>query len=230
MVRALPAADLTATTIRYLFASTWAPPAEKGRTMHVPGLVVDGIGMAANLLDIAVWSLREQGLVEVEQLGPVESERVTVMGGHSFAAVRALGQGAELPGLEGALLAKIRERPEEGFLGRFDDWLAKRLSGDHEDGLRGHILHLGLASRSPWVSVGNYCLDEARDAGLIEVQGRVRKKMRIADPAGIDALAGRNDEIAAARAKYREKESELDGAVISDCVAALHWAHQTPSD
>jgi hypothetical protein len=226
----VPTPELTATTVRYLFASTWAPPAKSNWTMHVPGVVVDGIDMAANLLDIAVWSLREQGLVEVEQLRPVEPERVVTMGGKSFAAVRALGRGAELPGLEGALLAKIRERPEEGALGRFDDWLAKRLSGDDENGLRGHILHLGLSSTSPWGSVGNYCLDEARGAGLIEVQGRVRKKMRIADQAGIDALEGRNDEIAAARTKYRERESELDGAVIGDCVAALHWAHQTPSD
>ena len=70
--------------------------------MHVPGGRVPGRETGASLLDLAVWSLREQGLVEVEQIRPVAHERVVKMGGHSFSRVRAIGTAA-IGGLEGAL-------------------------------------------------------------------------------------------------------------------------------
>jgi hypothetical protein len=43
------------------------------------------VDTAGNLLHIALWSLRDQGLMEFEQLRPVE-ERVRVLGGRPFAA------------------------------------------------------------------------------------------------------------------------------------------------
>jgi hypothetical protein len=148
------------------------------------------------------------------------------MGGKSFSRVRALpGEAMTLHGLEGALLRKARESPSEGLLGRFDDRLATALSGDDEAGLRGLVLSLNLNDGQPWVSVAEYCRDEARAAGLIELKGRVFKKPVIADPDAVRALEERDAEIAAARVKYREKESELDEALISDCAAAVSWAH-----
>lgn len=219
--------SLTATTVRYLFASTWALEAGSGWTMHVPGAKVDGPDTAANLLGIAVWSLREQGLVEVQQLRPVEKERVTVMGGRSFARVAALGQSAPLPGLEGALLAKAQESPEVGVLGKLDDALAKGLSGDDEQGLRGMVLALGLSSGSPWNSVAEFPRDEAREAGLLELKGRLIKRPVIADPAALEALKERDAEIVAARSRYLEQEPELADAVLHDSFAAVSWAHNT---
>jgi hypothetical protein len=46
--------ELTETTIRYLYATTWLP-----------------FDAAGNLLHIAMWSLQRQGLVEFEQLRTV---------------------------------------------------------------------------------------------------------------------------------------------------------------
>ena len=195
--------------------------------MHVPGAKVAGFDTAANLLKIAIWSLREQGLVEVEQLRPVKSERVVVMGGRSFVRVRPLpGEALRLGGLEGALLTKAREDPKSGLLGKLDDAIAKGLSDD-EGGLRGLVLALNLTSGSPWNSVANYCRDEARAAGLIELQGRVFKKPVIAGPAAVSALEARDEEIVSARRRYKEQEPELDNAVLSDCAAAVDWAHQS---
>lgn len=226
----MPASNLTNTTVRYLFASTWAPRDDSGWTMPVPGAQVDGLDTAGNLLNLAVWSLREQELVEVQQLRPVETERVTVYGGRSFARLRALDEHAQLPGLEGALLAKAREKPEEGVLGRLGEALDKKLSGDDEDGLRGHVLALDLHDRAPWATVAGYCVGEARAAGLVEVKGRIFKKPVITDPAAVEKLKARDAEIVAARTKYRERETELDNAVISDCLHAVSWAYQSSPD
>jgi hypothetical protein len=220
--------DLTATTIRYLFASRWARPADSAWSMHVPGAKVDGLETAGNLISIAVWSLREQKLVEVEQLRPVESERLTVMGGRSFARMRPLpGEAIRLGGLEGALLTRARQRPEAGTLGKLDDALGKTLSGDDEWGLRGLVLALDLSQGSPWASVAEYCREEARAAGLIEVKGRLFKKPVVTDPDALRALEPRDAKIVAGRDRFREREPELDGAVISDCIAAVSWAHQS---
>jgi hypothetical protein len=204
--------DLTASTIRYLFASSWAPPPDSGITMHVPGAEVDGPDTAGNLLNLAIWSLREQELVEVEQLRPVEVERAGgVLGGEPFSRVRPLpGEAIRLGGLEGALLRRARENPEED---------TRRL-----------VLQLGIGGGAPWQQVAGVCFREAEAAGLVETKGRVSKKPVIADPAEVEALRERDAEIVAARGKYREEHEELDDAVLADCVHALHWAHSTPND
>jgi hypothetical protein len=46
--------------------------------------------------------------------------------------------------------------------------------------------------------------------------------------AGPDTLAARDAEIVAARRAYREREPEVDAAVIGDCLHAVHWAHRSP--
>jgi len=217
---------LTNTTVRYLFASDWAPPVKSGSTLKVPGATVDGLDTGANLLNLAIWSLREQGLVQVEQLRPVEDERVRVMGGQSFARVRALGKGEDLPGLEGALLAKAREEPADGMLARFSD----RLSGDDEHGLRGLLLSLDMGGGAPWAGVAGYCFGEAQAAGLVEKQGRLFKKPVITDPPAVDALRDLDAEIVATRKRYRREQEQLDHAVIADCVLALDWAHSSSAD
>jgi hypothetical protein len=193
--------------------------------VKVPRALVEGLDTGANLLNLAVWSLREQGLVQVEQLRPVEDEPVRVMGGQSFARVMALGKGEDLPGLEGALLAKAREDPQEGALAR----LADRLSGDDEHGLRGLLLSLDMGNGAPWAGVVGYCFAEARAAGLVDQKGLFRKLV-ITDPAAVEALRGRDAEIAAARKRYREEQKELDHAVIADCLLALDWAHNPSAD
>ena len=203
----MSASTLTATTIGYLFASTWAPRDDSNWAMHVPGAKVAGIDTAANLLNLAIWSLREQGLVAVEQLRPVETEKVVVMGGHSFARLRPLDAHRQLPGLEGALLAKAQETPDQG--------------------VRETVLALDLRDKAPWASVAGYCISEAQAAGLVEIKGKLIRKPVIADSAAVEALAPRDAEIVAARTRYREQEGELDKATIADCIAAVSWAHQS---
>ena len=219
-------AELTSSTVRWLFAADWAEAPSGGQPMRVPGAKVSGLETAASLLTIAVWSLGDRGLVETEQIRPIERERVVTMGGKSFARVRPLpGEALRLGGLEGALLSKAREPASAGLLGRFDDMLADKLSGDDEHGLRGLVLSLELNSGQPWVSVANYARDQARAAGLVELEGRIRRKPVIADPGAIESLRARDREIAEARRRYREREApELDQAVFADCVAAVSWA------
>jgi hypothetical protein len=204
--------DLSAATIRYLFASSWAPPPDSGISVHVPDAEVDGPDTTGNLLNLAIWSLCERGLVEVEQLRPVEVERAGgVLGGESFSRARPLpGEAIRLGGLDAALLRKARENPE-------DD--SRRL-----------VLHLEIGGGAPWQRVAEICFQEAEAAGLVESKGRIRRKPVIADPAGVEALRERDAEIVAARGKYREEHEELDNAVLADCIHALHWAHSTPND
>lgn len=197
--------------------------------MHVPGAKVKGRETGANLLNLAVWSLREQGLIEVEQLRPVESERVVVMGGRSFTRVRPLpGEALKLGGLEGVLLTKLRTRkPGEGLADR----IVGALSDDDDWGVRGSLLELDLNSREPWATPAALCFGEAKSAGLLDVRGRLwRREIVVTDPDGVRALEPRDAEIVAARTRYRDREPELDGAVISDCFAALDWAHDPSPD
>ncbi len=89
---------LTETTIRYLFATSWLPCNTKQDIVAVPGGATTAIDTAGNLLHIAMWNLRRQGLMEFEQLRPVDKERVRVLGGKSFAGFRLLEGSARLPG------------------------------------------------------------------------------------------------------------------------------------
>ena len=66
---------LTASTIAYLFAAEWAP-ANTSWPMFVPGAEVDGPDTAGNLLNMAVWRLRDQDVVRIEQVRPYEVEKV----------------------------------------------------------------------------------------------------------------------------------------------------------
>lgn len=219
----MAAPDLTATTTRYLFARSWAKPGS-GWSMTVPGGDVDGPQTAANLFTIAVWSLREQGLVEVEQIRPYEDEKTIVLGGTSFSRVTAVDPTAELPGLEGALLDAWRENREpKGRLAKFFD-------RDEPDGLRSLIYTVDLGHRAPWAGVAAHCQQEARDAGLLEIKGRVFKKLAVPDPAALEALKPHDDEIAAARQTHMDREPELDQAVFGDCVQAIEWLDSDSTD
>ena len=53
---------LTETTIRYLFATSWLPCDPKQYTVAVPGGATTAIDTGGNLLHIAMWNLRRQGL------------------------------------------------------------------------------------------------------------------------------------------------------------------------
>jgi hypothetical protein len=82
---------LTETTIRYLFATSWLPCDPRQQTVAVPDGTTTAIDTVGNLLHIAMWNLRRQGLMEFEQLRPVEKERVRVLGGKPFAGFRLGG-------------------------------------------------------------------------------------------------------------------------------------------
>ena len=216
----MSAAGLTVPTVRYLFASTWAP-AGGAWTMAVPGALVHASGTAGNLLNLAFWSLGRQGLIEIEQIRPVQKESVVTMGGRSFTRFKLPYPDAERPGLEGALLAAARDllKPHRGR-----DF-ARRLSRDDPAGLRGLIYSLDLHDRHPWNTVSEPCFAEAAAAGLVGKKGRFIRKLVVLDPAGIESLRDRDAEIVAERTAYREAHGDFDEAVIHDCFAALNWAH-----
>jgi hypothetical protein len=178
-----------------------------------------------NLLHIAMWSLRRQGLMEFEQLTAVEDEPITVLGGQSFSRFKLLDESARLPGLEGAVLrAAASVKPAEGWL----DKGIERLSHEDDHGVRRLVSALELDNRSPWGSVCSHCFSEAAGAGLVEVKGRLFKKIVISDPAGVESLRERNDELRAARGAYLDAEPDLTGAVASDCLKAV-WTSYAPS-
>jgi hypothetical protein len=203
----VPAPRLTASAVSYLYAGEWGPSPEPGSpwTMSVPGGEVDGVATAGNLLNIAIWSLREQGLVALTQLRPATSEPTVILGGRSFAALEAIDEVTDVPGLEGRLLAAARER------------------GD-ERGVRGLVLALDLHSRHPWETVAEACRQELCDAGVARVEGGVLSRRLVVEPTALGEFRERDGEIVAARQAYRAREGALDDAVAADCAAAVRWA------
>lgn len=178
----------------WLFASEWLPDKPLDR--------------ASNLLHVAMWELRRQGLVGLRQLRPVVREPIAVLGGKSFTACDLLAPTAAMDGLEGALLRAARGLEEH-------------------DGTRRLVQLLDLHDRTPWDTVMGHCFGEAAAAGLVEVRGRMIKKVVVIDPAGVEAHRERFTEIRAARAADLEREHDLHHAVIVDCLQAVDWAHHT---
>lgn len=199
-------AALTETTVRYLYATTWLPCDDKQHTVAVPGGAATAIDAAGSLLHIALWSLRRDGLVEFEQLRPVEEERVRVLGGRPFSSyeLRAAAAAAgERAGLEGALLSAA-ERVEPG-----------------ERDVRTLVRALDLDNRSPWDTVCNHCFTEAAAAGLVESKRRLFRKVVFTDMAVVESLRGRHDELRAARGEYMDAKPELSEAVAADCLRVV---------
>jgi hypothetical protein len=195
------APELTDSTVRYLFATSWLPSDPAKGVVAVPGGSTTAIDTAGNLLHIAMWSLRRQGLMEFEQLRPVEKERVRVLGGRPFSGFSVRDGDARRPGLEGALLEAGRAVPP----------------GD----VRALVRGLDLDNRAPWTTVCNHCAQEAAAAGLVEVRGRLFKKVAITDPEAVEALRTRHDELRAGRGAYLDAEPELTNAVMSDCLRTV---------
>jgi hypothetical protein len=211
-------ATLTETTTRYLFATRWLPSDPRQQLVAVPGGSTTGLDTAGNLLHIAMWNLRRQGLIEFEQLRPVEKERVTVLGGRSFARFRLLHESAKLFGLEGALLDAARS------VAGTDGWIEKaidRATDEDAHGVRLLVRALDLDNRSPWGTVCSHCFAEASAANLVEARGRLFRKIVISDPAAVESLSERHDELRAARGAYLDAEPELTNAVISDCLQVV---------
>jgi hypothetical protein len=173
----------------------------------VPGGATTAIDTAGNLLHIAMWSLRRQGLMEFEQLRPVDEERVRVLGGRPFSGfeLRDASGSARRPGLEGAVL-------DAGRVATGTD-------------VRSLVRGLDLNNRSPWDTVCNHCFAEASAAGLVEVKGRLFKKVVFTDMAAVESLRGRHDELRAARGAYLDAEPELTNAVMSDCLRTVADAY-----
>jgi hypothetical protein len=192
--------ELTETTVRYLYATTWLPTDTSEHIVAVPGGATKAIDTAGNLLHIALWNLRRQGLMDFEQLRPVEEEKVRFLGGKPFSRFELLEGSPKMPGLEGALL---------------------RVAADIEPpkrDVRRLVRRLGLDDRGPWNTVCGHCFAEAHAAGLVEVKGRLFKKVVFTDMPAVEALRERNDELRAARGAYLEAEPELTTAVITDCL------------
>jgi len=197
-------AALTETTVRYLYATTWLPCDDKQHTVAVPGGAATAIDAAGSLLHIALWSLRRDGLIEFEQLRPVEDERIRVLGGRQFSRYELSGAaGGERAGLEGALL-RAAASVEPG-----------------ERDVRSLVRALDLDNRSPWDTVCGHCFAEAAAAGLVESKGRLFRKVVFRDMAAVVSLRGRHDELRAARGEYMDAEPELSQAVAADCLRTV---------
>ena len=91
--------------------------------------------------------------------------------------------------------------------------------------MRRLVLALDLHDRAPWTTVTGHCFGEAAAAGLVEVRGRMTKKVAVTDPAAVEALRPRFDELRAARAADMDREPDLHSAVAGDCLQAVSWAH-----
>lgn len=219
---------LTVSTVAYLFAAEWAPEPDSQWKLGVPGGVVDGFGLGAGLLSVAIWSLQREGLVALEQLRPVADEPELKLGGRSFVRMTALDVGAASPpGVEGALLAAARDRQRQGLgarLSRIGARFIDRLSGEDEFGVRGAVLALKLHERHPWTTVADLCLAELRDAGL----GKLDGQKTILNPLGIEDNRERWRQLAEERERDRAAAPGLALAVHRDCNAAVRWAFGSP--
>ncbi len=198
-------AELTETTVRYLYATTWLPTETNEWKVAVPGGSTKAVDTAGNLLHIAMWHLRRIGAMEFEQLRPYEQERVRTLGGRPFSSFTLVDDDARMPGLEGALLDAARATPP----------------GD----VRELVRALELDNRGPWHTVCDHCFVEAHAAGLVEVKGRLFRKVVFTDMAAVEALRERNDELRAARGEYLDAEPDLTTAVIGDCLRTVADAY-----
>jgi len=197
--------ELTEATIRWLFATAWLPCDTSQQVVAVPGGSTTAIDTAGNLLHIAMWNLRGRGLMEFDQLRPVERERVRVLGGEPFSSHTLIDRHARLPGLEGALLGAA----------------GAAAPGD----VRALVRALDLDNRGPWNTVCGHCFREAAAAGLVEVEGRLFKKVVVTDQPAVDSLRERHDELRAARVDYLDAEPELTLAAMSDCLRTVTDAY-----
>jgi hypothetical protein len=195
--------ELTETTVRYLYATTWLPTETGEALVAVPGGSTKAIDTAGNLLHIAMWNLRRQALMAFEQLRPVEEEKVRFLGGRPFSRFELLEGSPKLPGLEGALLAA-----------------AAAIEPQKRD-VRRLVRRLDLDNRGPWNTVCNHCFAEAHAAGLVAVKGRLFKKIVFTDVEAVESLRERHDELRAARGAYLDAEPDLTTAVISDCLRVV---------
>ena len=196
---------LTEATVRYLYATTWLPAGGSDYEVAVPGGSTRAIDTAGNLLHIAMWSLRRERLMALEQLRPVDDERVRVLGGRSFSAFELRDGSASRPGLEGALLRAAGEAAGTD--------------------VRSLVLALDLDNRSPWNTVCGHCFSEASAAGLVEVKGRLFKKIIFTDMAAVESLRARHDELRAARGADLDAEPELTSVVMGDCLRTVADAY-----
>jgi hypothetical protein len=214
------APELTETTVRYLFAAEWLPSDTTEIKVPVPGGSTKAIDTAGNLLHIAMWNLRRQGLMDFEQLRPFEEEYIRAFGGSSFSRYSVLHGSPSLPGLEGALLraAADLEEPDNVF-----DRAFQRLADEDTRGVRRLVRALDLDNKRPWSTVCNKCFTEAHTAGLVEVKGSrlFGQQVVITDQAAVEALRERHDELRAARGAYLDAEPELTEAVIGDCLRTV---------
>lgn len=221
-----PAPDLPPTTLCYLFGPKWATPSNGGPFDDiVPGQVVDGLDTAANLLCVGLWSLWRGGWITLDQLGPVRSADVMVLGGASFVRVTALTDAltrAWTPaGLEGALwTAVLRQREDEGRIPR----MIRRASGEDRYGLRTTLLGLRFPKQS-WKLPLHRCRNDAIGRGLLELQGRWwNKRLNVPDMAAAKAQLPAYQRVAEARQAFRTEHADLDRAMLADCRATLDWA------
>ena len=219
-----PAPLVTATTARYLFATSWLPCDADEPKVAVPGGRTTALVTGANLLHTALWNLQRQGAIAFEQIRPVQKESVTVLGGRSFVRFQMLMPDARVRGLEGAVLNASRRHAEP------DNWLTAKIrrgAQEDEQGLRELIYAMDLHSRAPWATVVGHCFNEAAAAGLVAMKGRLIKKLVIVDAAAIASLQPYADEVRAARRAEMEREPVLHDAIIADCLQALAWAYST---
>jgi hypothetical protein len=75
---------------------------------------------------------------------------------------------------------------------------------------------LRTGDENPWVKALERCRDEARDAGLIEVRGLLRKRIT-ADNAALAAWEPRFEDVVARLKRAEIEEHELVAAIWEDC-------------
>jgi hypothetical protein len=227
----MPLPELTATTIRYLYATSWLPstadrwitswlPSAYDRWMvKVPGGSTRALDTAADLIHTALWDLRRRGVFDFEQLRPVEKQIVTVLGGRSFARYEFRDPGVDLRGLEGALIKAARKvrRKSDGVLAR----AIRKLADEDEQGVRKLIHSVGLGAFEAGMTVTDQCYVEAEAAGLVKATWSGFGKIQIVDEAAVESLRERNDELRAARETDMERDPELHRAVILDILEVL---------
>ena len=148
--------ELTDATVRHLYATTWLPGSDGDYGVAVPGGSVRAVDAAGNLLHIAMWSLRDQELMEFEQLRPAEEEKVRVLGARpsprsSCAMRRPAGPASTAPSLR---------RPARPQAATFAPSSARSTSTIARHGTRS----AGTASGRPTGAVMSDCLRTVADA------------------------------------------------------------------
>ncbi|MGD9571567.1 MAG: hypothetical protein AB7V62_06790 [Thermoleophilia bacterium] len=208
---------LSTVAVFYLFAADWLPHDDRDdRDVAVPGGRATMFPAYAHLAGVVLWDLHRRWMADLAVIRPVAAEPVRVMGGASCVQV-SLAAGGEPVGRVAGIAARVLE-------------LVRTAESPADNELRRLLARLPERDPMPWGSLASWPHTEVAEAGLVRQRGRMRPRIEIADPAAVERVRPRFEELRAAHVAFTGKHPDLHRAVLHDGWCAASWLHPGRGD